>query len=120
MQSPVALRVDRADDVDRRACSQLAGDCSLRGAWHLANAGRLEPVIRFDAEAKLDDSVVHLLDPLPPTDVELLIDGSDVPGLRLRLSDCQVLSRQAVRITVTAIELMGPDGPCPAAAPPGQ
>ena len=119
VQSPTALRVDRADDVDRRACSQLAGDCSLRGAWHLANAGRLEPVIRFDADAKLQDSVIQLLDPLPPAEVELLIDGSGVTGLRLKLSDCRSLSRQPARVTVTAIELMGPDGRCPVAMRPG-
>jgi hypothetical protein len=120
VQSPVALRVDRADDVDRRACSQLPDDCSLRGALHLANAGRLEPVIRFDADAKLDRSVIHLLDRLPATEVELLIDGSDVPGLRLQVADCQALGRLPKRVVVTAIELIGPDGPCPVAAPPGK
>ena len=120
VQSPTALRVDRADDVDRRACSQLAGDCSLRGAWHLANAGRLEPVIRFAADAGLQGAVVRLLDPLPPVQVELLIDGSDVPGLHLQLTDCQALARLALRVEVTALELMGPHGPCPVATPPGK
>ena len=117
VQSPVALRVDRSDDVDRRACSQLADDCSLRGAWHLANAGRLEPVIRFAAEAGLQGGVVQLLDPLPPARVGLVIDGTDVPGLRLQLTDCQALARLPMRVVVTAIALMGPDGPCPVAAP---
>jgi len=120
VQSPTALRVDRADDVDRRACSQLTGDCSLRGAWQLANAGRLEPVIRFDTAAGLQGAVMQLLDPLPPSQVGLLIDGSDVPSLRLQLTDCQALARLPMRVVVTAIELMGPDGPCPAAAPPGK
>jgi len=120
VQSPTALRVDRADDADRRACSQLAGDCTLRGAWHLANAGRLEPVIRFDTDAKLDSSVIHLLDPLPAAEVELLIDGSDVPGLRLQLTDCEALERLTMRVVVTAIDLIGPDGPCPVAARSGQ
>jgi len=120
VQSPTALRVDRADDVDRRACSQLSADCSLRGAWHLANAGRHEPVIRFATDAGLEGSLVHLLNPLPPAEVELLIDGTNVPGLRLQLSDCQALSRLPVRIAVTAIELLGPDGPCPAATLPRQ
>jgi len=119
VQSPTALRVDRADDVDRRACSRSSSDCSLRGAWHLANARRLEPVIRFATDAGLEGGVIRLLDPLPPAEVELLIDGTDVPGLRLQLSDCRALSRLPVRILVTAIELLGPYGPCPVAAWPG-
>jgi hypothetical protein len=119
VQAPTALRVDRNDDADRRACSRSPGDCSLRGAWHLANAGRHEPVIRFATDAGLEGAVIHLHDPLPPAEVELLIDGTDVPGLRLQLSDCRALSRLPVRIVVTAIELLGPAGPCPVAALPG-
>ena len=117
VQSPTALRVDRADDVDRRACSQMAGDCSLRGAWHLVNAGRLEPVIRFATDAGLSGSTLLLLDPLPAAKVDLLMDGREVPGLRLQLSDCQALSRLPARITVTGIAMLGPSGPCPPAAP---
>jgi hypothetical protein len=119
VQSPTALLVDRADGVDRRACSRSPRDCSLRGAFHLANAGRHEPAIRFATDAGLDGAVIRLPDPLPPVGVGLSIDGTDVPGLRLQLSDCQALSRLTVRITLTAIELLGPDGPCPIAAPPG-
>jgi hypothetical protein len=117
VQAPTALQVDRADDVDRRACSRLAGDCSLRGAWHLANAGRLEPVIRFATDAGLSGAALLLLDPLPAAEIDLRIDGTDVPGLRLQLSDCQALSRLPARVTVTGIALLGPSGPCPQAAP---
>jgi predicted outer membrane repeat protein len=110
VQSPVALRVDRADDVDRRACSQLAGDCSLRGAWNLANAGRLGRVIEFDGGAHLDGAVVTLHDPLPPVDGELLINGASVVGLRLQLGNCDALPAS---VGIVGIVLLGPEGPCP-------
>lgn len=110
VQSPMALRVDRADDVDRRACSPLAGDCSLRGAWRLANAGRLGRVIVFEPDVRLEGAMLTLRDPLPPVVQELLIDGSGVAGLRLRLDSCESLP---AGVTVDGIELLGPHGACP-------
>jgi hypothetical protein len=110
VQSPMALRVDRVDDVDRRACSQLAGDCSLRGAWQHANAGRLGRVVVFAPDARLEGAVVTLHDPLPPVAQELLIDGSGVAGLRLQLDSCEALPPG---VAVQGIELLGPEGPCP-------
>jgi len=110
VQSPMALRVDRADDVDRRACSPLAGDCSLRGAWQLANAGRLGRVVVFEPDARLEGAVLTLSDPLPPVAQEFLIDGSGVTGLRLRLDNCESLPPG---VAVEGIELLGPQGRCP-------
>jgi hypothetical protein len=110
VQSPVALRVDRADDVDRRGCSQMAGDCSLRGAWHLANAGRLGDVIVFDGDVLPEGTVLTLEDPLPPVERGLVLDGTGVAGLRLRLSGCNALPPS---VAIKAIELLGPEARCP-------
>ena len=104
-QAVTVLEVDVADDVERRGCSSMVGDCSLRGAIAVANASPRHDAITFRPALVREHRRFALAQPLPtvtatlsiraPQGVELEIAGPPdllptAPGATLDLQGIQL------------------------------
>jgi hypothetical protein len=98
------LTVDVAEDVDLRGCTRVGiGDCSLRGAIHLANATPKPDTIRFDRRVFSSSPTLSLTYPLPLLSTDMVFDASDAGGLTVSASFSPPLFRAAPGIDVELI-----------------
>lgn len=84
VQAYPRLTVNTADDSTAAACSGTLGDCSLRGALHLAEAMGKSATIQFDPKIFHTPQQITLSTPLPAASVPLTLDAANTAGITLR------------------------------------
>jgi len=81
------LVVDTVEDNAQRGCGGSDGDCPLRAAIRLANASQRAETITFAPHVFGDVRELILMEPLPVPRADVVIDGSDLGEIRVRVLD---------------------------------
>jgi hypothetical protein len=82
-QALPVLMVDTVEDVELRACTQAAADCSLRGALRLANATPAADVITFDPQVFAEPQILTFTHAVPVVTADLTLDARGTGGVTL-------------------------------------
>ena len=99
------LVVDTLEDNGQQGCGGAAGDCPLRAAIRLAEVSGKPEVITFSPQAFRDSNTIVLNHQIPTPTTEMLIDGSAVTGLAVRMHDNSSVFESELPDTVSLIEI---------------
>jgi predicted outer membrane repeat protein len=106
VQAFPVLRVNTIEDNGLRACSGVVpGDCSLRGALEIANAGGTAKVISFDPRVFSSARTLTLARRLPDSTVDLTLDGREAGGITVRAPAPVIRARGTGRLTLSGVTL---------------
>jgi hypothetical protein len=108
VQAVTVMEVDVTDDVDRRGCTSLPGDCSLRGAIAIANASPRHDAITFENATFQAHPTLALKEPLPVITQNLTLSAPAELGLRIQGPAGSLTASPGVRLELQGVTLSTP------------
>ncbi len=112
-QSVPVLTVDTVEDAPLRGCTHAPGDCPLRAAIELANAGKGRALIGFDPKVFAGSRTIVLTRPLPDLRTDMTIEASGTGGVTVRGRTPFKVFQVAPGVELRLIGVTGDDGASP-------
>jgi len=104
-QALPVLVVDTIEDIDLRACTRGAADCSLRGAITLANSWDRGDVITFDPKVFSETRAIVLQRSLPEVVADLTLDASETADVVVIGNGTELYTAEGVELVLHGVRI---------------